>query len=475
MTTQDTRADTPRPGPEPPPSPEARRREWLLSGNLRLVVWTLALPVFGEQLLSFCVGTTDLFLAGHLPADISEAATTSVGLAAYVGWLGSLAFTLIAAGTTALVARARGAGDFALANRVANRSLLMSFLMGIGVMIAMYLAAPTLAALLGLDGQTRDMAIRYIRLDAVGLFFMCIGYVGSAALRGCGNMRLPMLMLGTVSILNIIVSCALVYGWGPLAPWGVDGIVAGTVISRMIGGLLIVGALAWGVTGLQLHLRELKLWGETSRRVLAIGIPAGIDGMIMWSGHFLFLRIVSDLGETELATHMVGIRLEAITYLPAVAWGAAAATLIGQSLGAQDSQRAFRAGNEAFWQCGLLGVLITLGFLLGADPLLRLMNNSPDVWKVGAPAIRLMALFQLPLIASIIFVAGLRGAGDTRYPMLITVLSTFLVRLPLAWVCGVLLDGGLFGAWIGMCIDMLVRGVLAAWRFQTGRWLTTRV
>ncbi len=474
MTTSDTRSD------KTARAPRVSRlaavdREWLLTGNLRPVVWMLALPVLGEQFLSFCVGTTDLFLAGHLPEGVSQSATTSVGLAAYVGWLASLAFTLIAAGTTAMVARARGAQDVDLANRVANRSLTMSIVMGLGVMVALFLAAPLLAGLLGLTGATRDMAVRYLRLDAIGLVFMSIGYIGSAALRGCGNMRLPMLMLGTVSILNIIVSCSLVYGWGPITPWGVDGIVVGTVIARMIGGLLIVGVLARGVSGLKLHSSELRMRGETSRRVLAIGIPAGIDGIVMWGGHFVFLRIISELGETELATHMVGIRLEAITYLPAVAWGAAAATLIGQSLGAGDPERAKHAGQEAVRQCGLLGLFITAGFLLGAGPLLRLMNNSPGVWEVGVPAIRLMALFQIPLIASIIYVAGLRGAGDTRYPMLMTMFSTFVVRLPLAWICGVVLDGGLFGAWIGMCADMLVRGVLAAWRFHSGLWVTTRV
>lgn len=175
------------------------------------------------------------------------------------------------------------------------------------------------------------------------------------------------------------------------------------------------------------------------------------------------------------AAHIVGIRVEAITYLPAVAWGAAAATLIGQSLGAHDVDRARRAGREAVIQCGLLGLGITLIFLFGAQQIYGLMHNDPAVRAAGVPAFRLAACFQIPLIVAIVFVSGLRGAGDTRFPMYITAISTFGIRLPLAYVCGVVLDGGLFGAWIGMCADMLVRGTLVAARFLSGKWTTIRV
>ena len=195
----------------------------------------------------------------------------------------------------------------------------------------------------------------------------------------------------------------------------------------------------------------------------------------MWSGHFLFLAIIGSFGETSMAAHIVGIRVEAITYLPAVAWAAAAATMIGQSLGAGDVDRARRAGHEAVRQCGLLGIGLTALFFFGARLIYTLMHNSPDVVEIGAPAFRLAALFQVPLMMGIVYVGGLRGAGDTRTPMLITLFSTFVIRVPGAYVFGVLLGGGLYGAWIAMCIDMLTRGVLAFFRFARGRWIDIRV
>src|SRR5690606_8162247 len=135
---------------------------------------------------------------------------------------------------------------------------------------------------------------------------------------------------------------------------------------------------------------------------------------------------------------------------------------IGQSLGNDDKPRAVRAGHEATLQCSLLGVFLTLGFIFGAEPLMQFMHKSPDVQEIGTPALRLMGFFQIPLIASIVYVSGLRGAGDTRFPLMMTIFTTVFVRLPLSWLGGVYFEGGLFGAWIGMCADMLVRGLIAS-------------
>ncbi|QDU39299.1 Multidrug resistance protein NorM [Maioricimonas rarisocia] len=454
---------------------ETTRQQKLLNGPLRQTVLLLALPVFAEQFLSFCVGFYDTFLAGHLSRDISTAATAAVGVAAYVGWLASMLFSMVGAGTTALVARARGAGDMAEANRVANRSVAMSIVGGVLFVAIIVPAAPLFASVLKLEGTAAEITIRYLRFDAIGMMFTSVGLVGAAALRGCGNMQMPFWIHGTINVLNVLVSTTLVYGLGPIPRMGVDGIVLGTVVARTSGGLIMIAVLARGVSGLKLMPREFHLRGETVRRILRVGIPAAADGAIMWSGHFLFLRIIGSLGEAAFAAHIIGIRIEAITYLPAVAWGAAAATLIGQSLGAHDIERARHAGREAVLQCGLLGVAITLIFLFGAEQIYTFMHNDPAVRAAGIPAFRMVACFQIPLIVAIVFVSGLRGAGDTRYPMLITAFSTFGLRLPLAYLGGVVLDGGLIGAWIGMCADMLARGVLVAARFLSGKWTKIRV
>jgi putative MATE family efflux protein len=448
----------------------------LLTGPLRPTVFWLAVPVLLEQFLNFCVGTCDIWLAGHL-LDGSKVtpATAAVGVAAYIGWLASLLFSFVGAGTTALVARHWGAGERDVANRVANESILLAAIAGIGFLILIWPTAPWFAGSLNLDPLAHEMTVRYLRLDGIGQVFTAISLVAAAALRGTGDTRTPMFVLGAVSIVNLIVSAAFVYGFGPVPYWGVDGIVAGTVVARLAGGLLMLWWLWSGRGRLRLAFSDKFLFGPDTRRIIKIGLPAALDGLILWTGHFLFIRIISQAGPVAFAAHMVGIRVEALTYLPAVAWGAAAATMVGQSLGGGDIDRARRSGHEAVRQCAVLGVVITAIFILGAERIFRAMHTDPSVIATGSGAFPIVGAFQVPLLIGIIYVASLRGAGDTRFPLVMTALSTFGLRLPLAWWLCRHLDWGLFGAWTAMCTDMGVRSVMAATRFLRGNWQRIKV
>lgn len=195
----------------------------------------------------------------------------------------------------------------------------------------------------------------------------------------------------------------------------------------------------------------------------------------MWCGHALFLRVISGIGEDAFAAHIVGVRVEALTYLPAVAYGAAAATMVGQSLGADRKERAVSAGHEAALQCSLLGVFITLWFTLGADWIYTQMHQSESVRAIGIPAFRVVGLFQIPLIVSIVYFAAIRGAGETRFPLIVAILTTYAIRVPLGYYFGVVCEMGLMGAWVGMNADMLIRGLIATWRFSSKGWVSVRV
>ncbi len=456
----------------------------LLSGPLRRTVLLLAWPVLCEQVLGFLVGLYDTWLSGRIEG-ISEVATGAVGLAAYVGWLASMLFGLVATGTTALVARHRGAGEPVEANRIMNRSLALAAVAGGGVYALIYATAPWMARMLEMTGEDGRIVVHYLRVDGVGHVATGVTLAAAAALRGSGNMRTPMVVLGLVSLLNVIVSTVLVFGlgagesWG-IEAWGIDGIVAGTLAARFSGGLLIVVVLARGTTGLKLDPRQLRVRGNSARRILRIGGPAAVDGAITWAGQFLFLMIIARLddagrGSAVFAAHIVGVRVEGITYLPAVAWGAAAATLIGQSLGAGQTQRAIDAGHETARQCGVLAVVIGLVFLVTAPWLFGLMHTSDDVVRIGTLPFRVNAMFQLPLALSIVYTAALRGAGDTKFPLVAHVVGIFGVRLPLAWGAGMVMGGGLLWAWIAMSGDVTVRTVLLMRRYRREAWVRMEV
>lgn len=451
-----------------PPNPPSVRLS-------RQLLW-LAIPVLGEQLLILGVGQFDTFLAGQ----ISKTATAAVGVAAYVGWAATLMFSLVGTGTTALVARAWGATDRPGGNHLFNQSVPLALMIGILALGLIWNAAPALATFQNQTGEAHLISVNYLRMDALSHPFSSLTLVGAAALRGAGDMRTSFLIMLLVNILNVIISSCLVFGWGLVEPWGVTGIVAGTVVSRMIGGLLMLALLIRGRSGLQLHWNELWLRGESVVRILRIGVPAVVDSACTWVGHFLFLSVVAhlangDLGEAIFAAHYIGLEIEALTYLPAVAWGTASATLIGQTLGGDDVRRARRIGHLAVLQCSGLTVCAALFYYFGADLVYRVMSQDPQVREIGAPALRFVAFFQVPLAMAIIYIFSLRGAGDTRTPMLFTIGSTLCIRVPLAYWCGIQMQGGLIGAWTGMVVDNSIRAGLATYRYSRGGWVHIKV
>ena len=200
--------------PARPPPPRIGAVESPLSGlsvtagPVRRTLLFLALPVLAEQILNTLVGLVDTYLAGR----ISPAATSAIGLAAYVGWLASMLLMLIGTGTTALVSRYEGSGDHARANHFANQSLTLAGILGVTVFCLMYTLAPWFAKYCRMTGESFDIAVTYLRVDAVGHMLMGPTLVGCAALRGVGNMRTPMMIFVVINVVNVIASCSLVYG-----------------------------------------------------------------------------------------------------------------------------------------------------------------------------------------------------------------------------------------------------------------------
>ena len=144
-------------------------------------------------------------------------------------------------------------------------------------------------------------------------------------------------------------------------------------------------------------------------------------------------------------------------------------------MGAGLPQRASRAGHAAARQCGVLAVVIGLVFLVTAPGLFALMHSEAEVTEIGIRPFRMVAFFQLPLALSIVYVAALRGAGETRYPLMVNMLGVFGVRLPVAGLAGLVLEGGLMGAWIGMCADVTLRAALLLVKYYRGNWVQTQV
>jgi len=340
--------------------------------------------------------------------------------------------------------------------------------------------APHYAQMQQLKGEGHRVAVAFLRTDAFGQLFFCYCLIGSAALRGMGDMRTPMIVLGVVNILNIILSTSFVFGLGPIEPMGIDGIVTGTVTARICGGLLMLAVLGRGVSGLKLRSGYLVPHADDIRRILRIGVPAAVDGILMWCGQSMFLAIIARLGNgtpgsAYTAAHITGMEVEALTYLPATAWGYAAASLVGQSLGAGDPKRARRLGNEAARQCVLVAIVGAVVYLVGAAWIYQVMTQEAAVREIGVPALRFLSWYQIPLAVMIVYIHSLRGAGDTRAVMFLNIFGIMFIRLPLGYLLGIVCSGGLIGAWSGMCLDVLFRMIIAMIYYRRGRWAQVKV
>lgn len=444
------------------------------TSSLRRQVFRLALPAVGEQFLNLLVGLADTYLVGHISAETAARLgyTTAeglagVGLASYMIWIVTTLFMAAAVGATVLIARAIGAHDHTAANSALRQSILIGVTMGLIGLALMYMGAPLLMNLFGADSRVAPLGNQFLYITAFSMPLAGVMFVINAALRGAGDTRTPLLIMTLVNGINILVSWLLVNGQLGLPALGVSGAAWGTGISRSVGGVLAV-LILWRGRG----ILRLDRWPRPNTailsRILRIGLPTGAEQMVFQGALMIFARSITQLGTTPYAAHNTVVNAESISFLPGFGFAVAATTLVGQSLGSGDVQRARRSGHEAFLQAGIFMTLMGGLFVVVPEFFLGLLVDDPEIVRVGALPLRMVGVIQPLLAANFVYSGALRGAGDTRWPLLVKLISPWLVRLPLAYV--LIPAFGLNGAWVAMSLDLAFQGVLSWWRFRGTGW-----
>ena len=438
---------------------------------IRQDVLRLALPAMGEQLLSMMVGIVDTFLVGHLGA----APLAAVGLANQWVFMATTLFGAIATGSTAMIARFIGAREPQQANEVLRQSMLLGALIGvIATILGVSLALPAVV-LLGAPEDVVDLSTSYLSVASSVFFFSTLMFIGNASLRGAGDTRTPLFVMLVVNALNIVVAWVAINGPFGLPQLGVVGSALGAVVGRAVGGILVMAILLRGRSGIQLKLGGLRPDTDLIRRILRIGLPTGLEQLLFRTGHMVFARILAELGTVAYAANQVAMNGWSLSFMPGFGFALAATTLVGQSLGAQDPDGAERRGYIAFRMGASLMGAVGLLFVLFPAQIVGFFTSDPEVIALGTMPLRMVGLIQPLLAATMIFAGSLRGAGDTRWPMLATGGSIWLVRLPLAYLLALVLDWGLVGAWSALILDLCLRGLLNYLRFRSGRWKLVKV
>ncbi|WP_407084755.1 EmmdR/YeeO family multidrug/toxin efflux MATE transporter [Pluralibacter gergoviae] len=444
--------------------------------SYRVLFWReitpLAVPIFLENTCVLLMGVLSTFLVSWLGAD----AMAGVGLADSFNMVIMAFFAAIDLGTTVVVAFSFGRRERRRARAAARQSLVIMTLFSIVLAAVIHLFGREIIEVVAgaATPHVKALALTYLELTVLSYPAAAIALIGSGALRGAGNTKIPLLINGGMNILNIIISSILIYGvfsWGGL---GFVGAGLGLTISRYIGAIAIVAVLAVGFNPalritLKSYFRPLNfaiIW-----EVMGIGIPASIESVLFNGGKLLTQMFVAGMGTEVIAGNFIAFSVASLINLPGNALGAASTIITGKRLGKGQIGQAELQLRHVFW----LATIMLTAIAWGTAPLAGLFasfythdENVKDVVKI---LLWLNAAFMPIWAASWVLPAGLKGARDARFAMWVSMFSMWGARVVLGYLLGIVLGMSVVGVWLGMFADWAVRGICFYWRMVSGRWL----
>jgi putative MATE family efflux protein len=436
-----------------------------------LGVWELAWPTivaFGAQTL---VRFVDFAMVGSLGPE----ALAGVGLGGQVYWLVQSVAMLVPTGLAAVLARAVGGGDSGRADAVLRQSLLLATGLAVLTTVVGLPFTDLAIEIYGVDPGVVALGSTYVWWLLWGTVPFALSFVFGAAVRAAGDSRTPLYVGIATNLLNVFLNWVLIYGNLGAPAYGVGG--AAMASSLAMAFQLVVFWWMWRARRLILIPGAAGWWPDRAllRSIVVIGYPASIEQGLFQVGLLGFQRIMSLYGTSAIAAYNVGAQILSFSFIPGVGFATAAATLVGQHLGAGDADAAARSG----WRStlGAVASMTVVGAVVvaSAEPLARVFTDDAEVVALTVDFIWILGLVQ-PVMAIEFAVGGsLRGAGDTFFPMVAVFVGLFLVRLIPATCLVLFADVGVQVIWCALIADYLTKAVMLTRRFRRGRWRTIEV
>jgi putative MATE family efflux protein len=441
-------------------------------GKMRIEVIAITWPAFIELVLSTLFGMVDMIMVGQL----SPAAITAVGLTHQPFMLLLAVFAAVNVGTTTLVAWNIGANNKEKASLVTRQVLVVNAVLGILMSLVGIIFARYVVIFMGAEAAAFDDAVIYFRIICAGLLFQAVNMGITASLRGAGQTRLPMYYNIGANLLNVFGNYVLIFGKMGFPMLGVPGAAISTTVSRFIAcavGFCIVRfskTLPVSIHGKGKYMPDM----EIIKRVFSVGLPAALEQCVLQSGLTLFARTVSGLGTTGFAAHQIGLNISGLSFSPSMAFAVASTTLVGQSLGANDVEKARKYADIAHRMAVGVACFVGSVFILFSHPIAHLYTQDPVVAAMAGTVLKILAL-SLPGQSTQLSVSGaLRGAGDAMYPLYASIAGIWGFRVIVAYIFVNIFNWGLIGAWTALVIDQYVRASVVYLRFRTGKWKHTK-
>lgn len=441
--------------------------EPLTEGSILKSLINLAIPIILANILQTAYQLIDTFWLGRLGANAVAAVSLSFPILFLVLSIGS---GLTLAGTV-IVAQYKGADNQREVDYSSSQTVCIIFFISVGLALVGYYLAPPLMALVGAGPEILQDSVDYFQVSSFGFIFLFMFFVFQSLMRGIGNVWLPMfIVLGTV-FLNLVLDPLFIFGFGPIPGTGVKGAAVASVITQGISAVVGLWILFRGKHGIKVRWKDMNFNLAWTKRMVNLGIPAGLDQSTRAAGMTLMVMLVTAFGSQIVASYGVGTRILSLVVVPALGLAIATTTLVGQNIGAGKIKRAEQIGDMsakiAFFGLTATGMLL---FIFAEHLMMFFVPHDPDVIADGALFIRIMSpsfgLLGVQQVMNGVF----NGAGFTKASMLISILSLWVLRFPLAYVLSnrtMLEYEGIFWAFP---LSNLVAAIVAFVYYKMGYW-----
>lgn len=439
--------------------------------SLKKAIFLLAVPMILELVMESTFAVVDIYFVGKL----GPSAVATVGLTeTYLFLLYSIAMGLSMA-VTAIVARRIGEKQKEGAGVAAVQSVLLALLASVPFAIGGIFYAKELLAFMGADQWVIDHGYRYAQWMLGGNAIIVMLFVINAIFRGAGDAAIAMRVLWIANAINIVLDPALIFGWGPLPALGVEGAAIATNIGRGVGVGVQLWALFKGGKHIRITLAQLRWNAGVMLSILRTSL-GGIGQMVVAMTAWIFImRILADIGSEAVAASTTVLRLMMFTLMPAWGLSNAAATLVGQNLGANNPDRA----ESAVWIIGFYNMIFLIAvsfvYFFGNEWLMGIFTDNPRVIEIGSEWMRILSYAYFIYGWWMVSVQAFNGAGDTATPTWINVIFFWMIQIPLSYILAIQMGWSHSGVFWAIFASETSVGIFTLWLFKRGRWKTVKV
>src|SRR5579883_934617 len=436
------------------------------AGNLNRAILLLAIPMVLEMVLESLFAVVDVFWVGHLGAN----AVATVGLTES---LLSLVFAVgigLSMSTTAMVARRIGEKDPEDAAVAGVQAIVLGLLVSLGIGIPCFIFAPKLLQLMGGSPELVATGSGYARIALGGCGAIVMLFLNNAIFRGAGDAAIAMRLLWVSNIINLILDPCFIFGLGPFPKLGVTGAALATFTGRGIGVLYQFYRLLRGTERIRILRSQIRVQWEVLLRLVRVSLTGILQFAIAHTSWIGLVRIISVFGSAALAGYTIAIRIVIFVIMPSWGLSNAAATLVGQNLGARKPERAqISVWRTGFYNMVFLGA-VGVFFLIFATPVVRLFTQDPEVVPLAASCLRILSYGNIGYAYGMVMLQAFNGAGDTVTPTVVNFFGFWLLEIPLAYVLALRMGWKANGAYVSIVVAECAIALAGVLLFRRGKW-----